>query len=303
MEKIFYLIVIFINFIGCTNAQDNIRIANINSIFDKMELQGVDTKKPLLFGYFFYDKDKSKLENLKNELLNDNYQLVRLEMIEKNEFILHIEKVEIHTRSSLLERENQLEKLSKKFKVETYDGWDVGNADPTKPLVSKSDFEKSLDTKTDAELYKLASELYDSETNDKAIIVFNKCIEKNIKPDTSNFKLGVSYIGLGQIKTGVERLEKAVILNPNYFKAFFNLGAIYYDNQQYQKSVDYYQKAAKINPKDDKVLYGIAASQFVLRQFKDAETNCKMALKLNPNNTNASLLLDNINKEKNGTQD
>ena len=66
MKKIFYLLVIFINFIGCTNAQDNKRMTNINSIFDKMELQGVDTKKPLLFGYFFYDKSKSKLENLKN---------------------------------------------------------------------------------------------------------------------------------------------------------------------------------------------------------------------------------------------
>ncbi|MEA5403126.1 tetratricopeptide repeat protein [Arcicella sp. DC2W] len=298
MKKIFYLIAIFINFISCINAQDNKRMANINSIFDKMELQGVDTRKPLLFGYFFYDKDKSKLESLKNELLNDNYQLVRLEMSEKNEFALHVEKVEIHTRSSLLERENQLEKLSKKFKVETYDGWDVGNADSTIPLISKSDFEKSLETKTDEELYKLASELYDNETNDKAIIAFNKCIEKNIKLDTSNYKLGVSYIGLGQIKIGVTKLEQAVRLNPNYFKACFNLGAIYYDNQQYQKSVYYYQKAAKINPKDDKVLYGIAASQFVLGQFKDSETNCKMALKLNPNNTNASSLLDDMNKKK-----
>ena len=101
-----------------------------------MELQGVDTKKTLLYGYFFYDKDKSKLENLKNELLKDNYKLVRLEMTEKKVFILHVEKVEIHTRASLLDRENQLEKLSKKFKIVTYDGWDVGNAEPTKPLVT-----------------------------------------------------------------------------------------------------------------------------------------------------------------------
>ena len=298
MKKIFYLLVIFINLIGCTNAQNTKRMDNINSIFDKMELQGVDTKKPLLFGYFFYDKDKSKLESLKNELIKDNYKLVRIEKTEKKEFILHVEKVEIQTRASLLDRENQLKKLSNKFKVETYDGWDVGNADPTKPLVSKSDFEKSLDTKTDAELYKLANELYDSETNDKAIIVFNKCIEKNIEIDTSNYKLGVSYVGLGQIETGVAKLEEAVRLNPNYFKACFNLGATYYDNQQYQKSIDYYQKAAKINPKDERVFYGIAASQFVLGQFKDAETNCKMALKINPTNTNASSLLDNINKKK-----
>lgn len=298
MKKIFYLLVIFIIFIGCTNAQNTKRMDNINSIFDKMELQNVSTKKPLLFGYFFYDKDKSKLENLKNELLKDNYKLVRLEMTKKKEFILHVEKVEIHTRASLLNRENQLEKLSKKFNIESYDGWDVGNADPTKPLVSKSDFDKSLDIKTDPELYKLATELYDSEAYDKAIIIFNKCIERNIKTDTSNYKLGVSYLGVGQIETGVAKLEEAIRLNPNYFKACFNLGATYYDNQQYQKSIDYYQKAAKINPKDDKVFYGIAASQFVLGQYQNAETNCKIALKLNSNNTNATTLLDNISKKK-----
>jgi len=298
MKKTIYLLVIFINSVCFTNAQDNKRMADINSIFDKMELEGVNTKKPLLFGYFFFDKDKSKLENLKNELLNDDYKLVRLEKSEKKKFILHVEKVEIHTRASLFDRENKLDELSKKFKVETYDGWDVGNADPTKPLVPKSEFEKSLDNKTDAELYKLASELYDSDINDKAIIVFNKCIEKQIKIDTSNYKLGVSYVGLGQIEIGVARLEEAVRLNPNYFKACFNLGVTYYDNQQYQKSIEYYQKAAQINPKDDRVFYGIAASQFVLGQFKDAETNCKKALILNPSNTNAILLLDNISKKK-----
>lgn len=263
-----------------------------------MELQGVNTKKPLLFGYFFYDKEKSKLENLKNELLKKNYKLVRLEIAEKKEYILHVEKVEIHTRASLLDRENQLENLSKKFNIESYDGWDVGNADPTKPLVAKSDFDKSLDIKKDHELYKLANELYDSETYDKAIIVFNKCIERNIKTDTSNYKLGVSYLGVGQIETGIAKLKESVKLNPNYFKACYNLGATYYDNQQYQKSVDYYQKAAKINPKDDRVFYGIAASQFVLGQLKDSEANCKMALKLNSNNTHATSLLSNINKKK-----
>ena len=298
MKKIFYLIIIFVNFVRCSNAQDGNRIDNINSIFNEMQLQGVDTKKPILFGYFFYDKDKSKLESLKTELIKDNYRLAGLEMVEKKLFVLHVEKVEIHTRASLFDRENQLRKISRKFQIEAYNGWDVGNADPTKPLVPKSDFERSLDTKTDAELYILANELYDTETNDKAIIVFKKCIEKNVKVDTSNYKLGISYIGIGQIETGIVKLEEALRLNPNYFKACFNLGASYYDNQQYQKSVDYYQKAAKLNPKDDKVFYGIAASQFVLGKFKEAEINCKTALAINSNNTNVISLLDNINKKK-----
>ncbi len=298
MKKIIFQLFILLYFANCLVAQHTAREANINSIFDKMKLQGVDTKNPLLYGFFFFDKDKAKLEKLKDVLLKDNYKLVRLEKTEKQEFILHVEKVEIHSRVSLLERENQLNQLSKSFQIATYDGWDVGNADATKPLVSNDSFVKYLDNKSTIELYNIANDLYESETNDKAVIAFQKCIDRNYRLDTSFYKQGVSYIGLGQIKIGIEKLEETLKINPKYYKAIFNIGATCYDNQEYQKSIEYYQRAAKLDPKDDRVYYGIAASQFVLGQLKDAEINCLLALKSNPNNSNANTLLDNIRRKK-----
>jgi tetratricopeptide (TPR) repeat protein len=257
----------------------------------------VDTKKPLLYGYYFYDQDQSKLEKLKDELLKDKYKLVRLEKAEDQEFILHVEKVEIHSRASLLERENQLEQLAKTFQVASYDGWDVGNPDPTKPLISKDDgFEKPLDNQSPAELYKMAIELYDSKSHDKAVVLFQKCIESNYKLDTCYYKQGVSYLDLGQAKIGIEKFEAALKINPKYVKACFNIGATCYDLEEYQKSIDYYQKAAKLDPKDDRVYYGIAAAQFMLGNLKAAEENCQMALKLNPGNKNAKALLGDMEK-------
>lgn len=295
MRKIIVAFFAILSITSCSPVQDNERQTNINSIFDKMELQGVDTKKPLLYGYYFYDQDQSKLEKLKGELLKDKYKLVRLEKAEDQEFILHVEKVEIHSRASLLERENQLEQLATKFQVASYDGWDVGNPDPTKPLVSNDDgFEKSLDNKSAAELYQMANELYDSKNHDKAIPVFQKCIESNYKVDTCHYKQGVSYLDLGQAKIGIEKFEEALKINPKYVKACFNIGATCYDIEEYQKSIDYYQKAAKLDPKDDRVYYGIAASQFMLGQLKAAEENCQMALKLNPGNENAKALLGDM---------
>lgn len=298
MRKIIALFFALWSITNCSPVQDNERQVHIDTIFDKMELQGVDTKKPLLYGYFFYDQDPSKLEKLKDELLKDNYKLVRLEKTEEQEFILHVEKVELHSRASLLERENQLEQLSKTFQVASYDGWDVGNPDPTKPLISKDDdFEKSLDNKSAAELYKMAIELYDSKSHDKAVVVFQKCIESNYKLDTCYYKQGVSYLDLGQAKIGIEKFEAALKINPKYVKACFNIGATCYDIEEYQKSIDYYQKAAKLDPKDDRVYYGIAAAQFMLGNLKAAEENCQMALKLNPGNENAKALLGDLKKE------
>lgn len=298
MRKIIAVFFALLSITSCSTVQDNERQTNINSIFDQMELQGVDTKRPLLYGYYFYDQDQSKLEKLKDELLKDKYKLVRLEKAEDQEFILHVEKVEIHSRASLLERENQLEQLSKTFQVASYDGWDVGNPDPSKPLVSKDDgFEKSLDNRSAAELYKMAMELYDSKSHDKAVVVFQKCIESNYKLDTCYYKQGVSYLDLGQAKVGVEKFEAALKINPKYVKACFNIGATCYEIEEYQKSIEYYQKAAKLDPKDDRVYYGIAAAQFVLGQLKAAEENCQMALKLNPGNENAKALLGDITKQ------
>lgn len=297
MRKIIAAFFAILNITSCSPVQDNERQTNINSIFDKMELQGVDTKKPLLYGFYFYDQEQSKLEKLKDELLKDKYKLVRLEKTEDQEFVLHVEKVEIHSRASLLEREIQLEQLAKTFQVASYDGWDVGNPDPTKPLVSNDDgFEKSLDNKSAAELYQMAKELYDSKNHGKAVIVFQKCIESNYKLDTCYYKQGVSFLDLGQAKIGIEKFEEALKINPKYVKACFNIGATCYDIEEYQKSIDYYQKAAKLDPKDDRVYYGIAASQFMLGQLNAAEENCQMALKLNPGNENAKALLGDMKK-------
>lgn len=298
MTKVFLFLFLLMNFSSCLTAQQKERQANINSIFDKMELAGVDVTKPLLYGYFFYDKDKSKLEKFKDELLKEHYKLVRLDMTKRKDYILHMEKVEVHSRASLFEREQQLDKLSKTFQIAVYDGWDVGNADQTKPLVTSDDFAKSLDDKSAEELFVMGSNFYEEETNEKAIIVFQKCIDRNFKIDTCYFKQGVSYINLGQTKDGIEKLEKALEVNPKYFKACFNIAATCYDVQEYQKSIDYYQKAATIDPKNDSVYYGIAASQFVLEKFKEAETNCQKTLELNPNNYYAKRLLESIKKMK-----
>lgn len=103
-----------------------------------MASQGIDSKKPLLYSYFFIDKNQGNLENLKKRLLADNYRLVRLEKIEDEKvYILNVEKIEIHTPKSLHERENQLKNLMKEFKVELYGGWNVDLPDPTKSSASK----------------------------------------------------------------------------------------------------------------------------------------------------------------------
>lgn len=101
-----------------------------------------------------------------------------------------------------------------------------------------------------------------------------------------------------QPETGVEKFEKALSINPKFFKACFNIGAITYDNREYEKSITYYQKALLLDSSEAKVYYGIAASQFVLQRFNEAEVNCKLSLKLDPKDENANTLWDWLHEKK-----
>lgn len=262
-----------------------------NALFARMRLEGVNLNAPLLYGYFFYNKDKAPLEKLKNALLETGYKLVRLEKVEdKTLFVLHVEKIETHTLASINERENALRSLAQKYKVDEYDGWDVGNADPQKPLITNAEFEALVNAKKTDELFDYAIALYDIESYTKAAVVFDACIQKDIKLDTSHYKLANCLVELDKIDAAIELFEKATEINPLYYAAYFNLASVCYDNEKYDKSIKNYRQTTLMNPKDSRAFYGLAAAQYAVGNMKDSKMSCDTALKLDPNNENALTL-------------
>jgi len=264
----------------------------INSIFDRIEVQGIDTKQELLYGYFFYGKSKSQLESLKQVLEQQLYSFVEIRKEDKL-FILHVEKIEQHTRETLFAIKQNFTKLAENYGV-SYDGFDVGNPNPAKPLISNEDFQKFMTAHNDLELFQLGIKLYDLEVYDKAGTVFEECLKKNINPDIVSYKLGNMLSWQGAIEEGIKYLEQSVKINPNYLSAWFNLGAICYDNDLFEASIKYYQQADKLQPNDEDIIYGIAASQFAIQQFDKSLENGKRVLEINPQNKNAKALLKMI---------
>ncbi len=277
---------------------DEKKIKQTYLIFDRLEAQGVETRKPLLYGYFFFDKESTKLERLAADLTKQNYSLVRLEKNDDGVFVLHVEKVEVHSADSLLQREDELRSLARRFLVATYDGWDVGNADPTKPLVSNESFRRFMDSKKGSDLFDLGIQLYDMEINDRAAEVFTECLKQKIKPAIASYKLAVILIERGKSDEAIFHLEQAIKFDPMYVDAFFNLGATFYDLGKYEKSFDNYKSADKLSPNDDKITYGIAANQYALGKFALSLENCKKALKINPQNEDAKALLGMLRDKK-----
>lgn len=84
---------------------------------------------PLLWGYFFFDRDMEKLKGGAAELQLLGYRVVNLEAVQGRPlFRLHIERVEAHTPESLDVRNKQFYEFAEKRGIGSYDGMDVGPA-------------------------------------------------------------------------------------------------------------------------------------------------------------------------------
>ena len=92
-----------------------------------------NTDEPMLYSFYFVDKDVDKLEKLGLKLEADGYDFIDIfelgdEETEKStgEYLLHIDKIEVHTPESVAQRNVEFQKLSDEFGIETYDGWEFG---------------------------------------------------------------------------------------------------------------------------------------------------------------------------------
>lgn len=116
---------IFENNNGENNKEE--KLLKIKGMFRKMKTEAKwDMSKPMLWGYFFLDPDKKKLEALTKKLSREKFDIVNIEATDDKEvYRLHIEEKTIHTPESLIKQNNRLEYLAKENDIESFDGWDV----------------------------------------------------------------------------------------------------------------------------------------------------------------------------------
>jgi hypothetical protein len=89
--------------------------------------------EPMLYSFYFVDESVEKLEKLGLKLEADGYDFVDIFELgdeETNEstgeYLLHIDKVEVHTPESLAARNVEFQKFADEYEIETYDGWEFG---------------------------------------------------------------------------------------------------------------------------------------------------------------------------------
>ena len=90
---------------------------------------------------------------------------------------------------------------------------------------------------------------------------------------------------------GIEGLQNAVKVFPNYFLAQERLGKEYYKRGQYEAAIVAFLAASEANPKSDDTFYCLGLSQSKLKKNSEAARSFQQALKLNSKSANANLAL------------
>jgi hypothetical protein len=109
-------------------AGDGTRIprSDLDTMFASMRAQAPwNVDGPLLWGYFFLDPSRAKLENAAANLKRSGYHIVDIALARPGLFRLHVEKIEAHTAASLDARNQALYALADRYHID-YDGMDVG---------------------------------------------------------------------------------------------------------------------------------------------------------------------------------
>ena len=110
------------------------QLEGIREIFNDAKIEdGWNMSEEMLYSYYFVDVSVDKLEKMGLKLEADGYDFIDIfelgdEETNKStgEYLLHIDKVEVHTPESLAQRNVEFQKLADEYEIETYDGWEFG---------------------------------------------------------------------------------------------------------------------------------------------------------------------------------
>ncbi|MEP6903487.1 MAG: ribonuclease E inhibitor RraB [Actinomycetota bacterium] len=110
------------------------QLEGIREIFNTARTEDKwNTDEEMLYSYYFVDTDVEKLEKLGLKLETDGYDFLDIFELgdeetdeSTGEYLLHIDKTEIHTPESLAQRNVEFQRLADESEIASYDGWEFG---------------------------------------------------------------------------------------------------------------------------------------------------------------------------------
>ena len=104
----------------------------------------------------------------------------------------------------------------------------------------------------DAQLaLQLANFAYDHRFFDKAIVYYNKYLEKNPENTNARVDLGTSYYESGNATEAIRQMETALKYDPKHLQAHFNLGIVNLGAGRVKEANEWFKKTVALSPNSE----------------------------------------------------
>ena len=110
---------------------------------------------------------------------------------------------------------------------------------------------------------------------------------------------GACYHGLKQFETAVKYYEKAIVIDPDYYKAHYNLGGLFHDMGKLNAAIKSFEKALSLKPDYAEAHNNIGNVFKELDQFDDAIKSFKKATEIKTDYVEAHYSLGSIFQDLN----
>jgi tetratricopeptide (TPR) repeat protein len=279
-------------------SKQELRILQIDSVFEHAEANGIDTKQWLRYEYSFADPEKKQLDDLSEKLLRDSFEVISLDLKKDGLYHMQIIRNEILSKEKMYDKDKKFRALIFRFLVDDYGGFSISPYQKNPLEVPDNKYVAFIHTLENEPLYNAGNYLIRNNSYNKAILTFQECINRHFKEDTSNFQLGNALIATNDLVEGIEHWEQARNLNSQYLEPFLKLGTIFFENSHFNRALSNFQKADALKPDDDEILYNISKCLLQLERYNQAYQYAERASKINPKNKFVQGVLDILNQSE-----
>jgi tetratricopeptide (TPR) repeat protein len=119
---------------------------------------------------------------------------------------------------------------------------------------------------------------------EKAIVDFNKAIEVNPKFFKAYYCRGHIFANLEEYDKAIGDLNMAIKINPKYGKAYNGLGIVYNSKNDYEKALYNLNMAINLDPKNDFAYISRGYAFYHLKKYNNAITDYNIAIELSSEN-------------------
>ena len=106
----------------------------------------------------------------------------------------------------------------------------------------------------------------------------------------------------GEKEDAIFMYQKAISVNPKFYKAYYNLANHYAQNGQFNMAVQNYKKAASLNKENPYIFYNLACTYIQMGDIKKAKTNLNKAIMFKSDvpefHYNLAYVYKKLNKQK-----